>query len=465
MANSTKITNEETFNTASTNNTTNKKQASFLKSSNGMKAVHANAVAGGGDSKLQRMLLERGGTDAQNTSLENSSTWWNAKDAYDAAVASGDFAGAQNAILTMDRAHKAQNAFYKSLGIGYNTNPGMYDNLSVRPESSLKSTSELADLYGITTDEQTILNKFMELVDKQFALKRREYAQAENDWYTNMATVSADNVAALRKTYDNAVASGASSGLVAASILGEQLGLTQETIQSATDLANKRFNLTDQEAEARAQAALDAFNDSQNIKSTLGQLASQIYASDVQKDVAWWDREAQLDANDATRLGSVFSSLSQWMSNKNTNAVNLEIAKLEDAFKRYNILNQNEQNDKDRQTQVDVANINKDSYVESAEINANATMASSKNYNGGSYNNNSNNTNGYENLYITPDEAIDTAYTNGVNCYKNKPSNWYAKAKAEASTILKVQGWTGTEEGYKTALYNILKTFEARASK
>ena len=454
MANSTKITNEETFNTASTNNTTNKKQASFSKNSNGMKAVHANAVAGGGDSKLQRMLLERGGADAQNTSLENSSLWWYADDMYQEALAKGDYAKMQEAQQIKDSAHTANNTLYKMLGIPYNNNPGLYENLIPRQQSQLRDLNSLATMFGITTDEQTILNKYMGLIDQQYALKRREYTQAENDWYTNMATVSADNVAALRKTYDNAVASGASSGLVAASILGEQLGLTQETIQSATDLANKRFNLTDQEAEARAQAALDAFNDSQNIKTTLGQLASQIYASDVQKDVAWLDKEAQLDANDATRLGSVLSSLSQWMSNKNTNEVNLEIAKLEDAFNRYNILNQNEQNDKNRQNQVDMANINKDSYVESAKINAN-------NYKGSI----GNNTNGYENLYTTPDEAIDTAYTNGVNCYKNKPSNWYAKAKAEASTILKVQGWTGTEEGYENALYKILKTFETRATK
>lgn len=417
---------------------------------------HSKAVAGGGDKNLQNEILKKGGSEAIETSKGNSSTWWNAKDAYDAAVASGDFAGAQSAMLTMDRAHKAQNDFYKSLGIGYNTNPGLYDNLNVRPESSLKSTSELANLYGITTDEQTILNKYMDLVNKQYDLKRREYAQAEDAWYTNMNKINADNAAMLRRTYNDAVASGASSGLVAASILGEQLGLTQDTIASATDLANQRFNLADQEAEARAQAALDAFNDSQNIKSTLAQLASQVYASDTQKDVAWWDKEAQLDANNATRLGSVLSSLSQWMSNKNTNESNLEIARLEDEYNRSRLAFEESENEKNRAHQTDENNKNRQNQIDVANINASSYRSS-----GGGYNGSNNPTD----LYTTPDKAIDSAYTNGVSYYKNKPSNWYAKAKAEASTILKVQGWTGTEEGYKDALNKILKTFEARAAK
>ena len=404
------------------------------------------------------------------------------------AYAAGDFAGMVSAKEIMDRAHKSQNDLYKSLGINYNTNPGLYDNLSVRPEAQMKDLSSLANMYGITTDEQEILNKYLSLVDAQYTAKRREYAQAENDWYSNMATVSADNVSALRKTYDNAVASGASSGLVAASILGEQLGLTQDTINTATELANKRFNLIDQEAEARTQAALNAFNDSQNIKTTLGQLASQIYASDVQKDVAWWDREAQLDANEATRNAATIQALSTWLTGKNDADVKLELGYLEDDYNRYALLNQNEQNALNRESQERMnaednatARYTSDNNLkgtmystdgnlegtklsvagnkEIAKINANANT-NANSYKGGGSSGTTNN-----DLYTTPTDAINAAYDEGTKLFKEKKGNYYAAAKAQANIILQAQGFQGDTTAYNKALNTILNTFKARASK
>ena len=336
------------------------------------KNYHPNAVAGGNSAKNQQFF--KNNPQYADQAKANSSEWWNANDAYKKAEVAGDSVGMLTAKNNMDKAHKAQNDYYESLGLGDNSNPGLFTKFKQQPQATLRGTNELAKLYGLTVDEQVILKKYQDLVDKQFALKRKEYAQAEDAWYTNMATVSADNVAALRKVYDNAIANGASSGLVAASVLGEQLGLTQDTIQSATDLANQRYNLADKEAEARAQAALDAFKDSQAVKQALGTLGANIYASDVQDVIGRLDYEAQMDANQVARDNQWLESLANALLSRDQIASNERMNKEDNETQRYGF-------DKNLEGTIYSANKNYEGTVYNANKNYAGTVYSAdKNY-------------------------------------------------------------------------------------
>lgn len=162
--------------------------------------------------------------------------------------------------------------------------------------ATLQNGSDLASKYGITYDAASIENKFNEATKAKYDVLRKEYDATQNKFYNNMYNNQQTALDTIRKSNAEAVATGASRGVQAANELSSVLGLQQSTTDEATQLAVDRNALADKEAAAYAENKVNAFNKANELGLSLGNLASGIYASDVQFDVAQLDYYARLDA-------------------------------------------------------------------------------------------------------------------------------------------------------------------------
>lgn len=162
---------------------------------------------------------------------------------------------------------------------------------------SLRSANELARLYGnITFDEDAIRSKFDKATQAEYALKRKEYEQTEDQFYNRLLGTQSTALDTIRRANASAISSGAAKGMQAANELSAILGLQQESVDDSTKLAQARHNLTDAEAAAYAKNVVDALAKANEIKLALGTLGSNIYAADTQFAVGEMQYLAQLDA-------------------------------------------------------------------------------------------------------------------------------------------------------------------------
>jgi len=163
--------------------------------------------------------------------------------------------------------------------------------------ASLRSAEELARLYGnITFDEDVIRSKFDKATQAEYARKRKEYKQTEDQFYNRLFGTQSTALDTIRRANASAISSGAAKGMQAANELSAILGLQQESVDDSTKLAQERNLLMDKEAEAYTKNVVDALAKANEIKLALGSLASNIYAADTQFDVAQLQYLAQLDA-------------------------------------------------------------------------------------------------------------------------------------------------------------------------
>ena len=162
---------------------------------------------------------------------------------------------------------------------------------------SLRSAEDLAKLYGnITFDEDAIRSKFDKATQAEYALKRKEYEQTEDQFYNRLFGTQSTALDTIRRANASAISSGAAKGMQAANELSAILGLQQESVDDSTKLAQARHNLTDAEAAAYAKNVVDALAKANEIKLALGTLGSNIYAADTQFAVGELQYLAQLDA-------------------------------------------------------------------------------------------------------------------------------------------------------------------------
>jgi len=155
----------------------------------------------------------------------------------------------------------------------------------------------LAKLYGnITYDEDVIRSKFDAATRAEYARKRKEYEQTEDQFYNRLFGTQSTALDTIRRANASAISSGAAKGMQAANELSAILGLQQEAVDDSTKLAQERNLLMDKEAEAYTKNVVDALAKANEIKQALGTLGSNIYAADTQFDVGTMQYLAQLDA-------------------------------------------------------------------------------------------------------------------------------------------------------------------------
>ena len=182
--------------------------------------------------------------------------------------------------------------------------------------AKLKGAAELSSLYGnIDYDEASIKKKFDTATNDAYKVKQKEYQQAENAYYDQMANQQFSTVDAIRRANAQAIASGATKGMQAANELSAVLGLQQEAATGATTLATDRQKIIDEHVAALSQNAVDALNTANEVKLKLGTLGSDIYASDVQRlaalDAYWQGLEeaaAALEGDKATAAAQRYAA-------------------------------------------------------------------------------------------------------------------------------------------------------------
>ena len=162
---------------------------------------------------------------------------------------------------------------------------------------NLMGGQSLADMYGITYDQDAILGKFNDATKAQYDVLDKQYTATENKFYGNMFGNQQAGLDAVRKSNAAAVANGASRGMQAANELSSILNNQQLGADEATQLAVDRNLLNDKEQAAMAQNSLNALTTSNAAGMGLGNLDVTKYGADTQLNIGGMDLQARLDQN------------------------------------------------------------------------------------------------------------------------------------------------------------------------
>lgn len=124
-------------------------------------------------------------------------------------------------------------------------------------------------------DEQAILDKYNAATMAQFAAQREQNRQNENKFYNEMYNTQKTAMDTIRQSNAAAVSSGASRGVQAANELSALLGLEQESVASATELAQANRQTAQEETAAVLENVLKAYQDAAQQRSDLTSLGIQ----------------------------------------------------------------------------------------------------------------------------------------------------------------------------------------------
>lgn len=133
-------------------------------------------------------------------------------------------------------------------------------------------------------DEQAILDKFNAATTAQYNVQREQNRQAENQFYNQMYNTQQTAMDTIRKSNAAAVSSGASRGVQAANELSAILGLEQESVASATELANANRQTAQEETAAVLENVLKAYQQAAQEKQTSVQQNIEAKSVDVQQE-------------------------------------------------------------------------------------------------------------------------------------------------------------------------------------
>lgn len=149
----------------------------------------------------------------------------------------------------------------------------------------------MADLYtearkraDETIDEQAILDKYNAATVAQFNAQREQNRINENNFYNQMYNTQRTAMDTIRQSNAAAVASGASRGVQAAQELSSLLGLQQESVASATELAQANRQTAQEETAAVLENVLNAYKEAEAQKQQA--VTQEIQAASVEAEKA-----------------------------------------------------------------------------------------------------------------------------------------------------------------------------------
>lgn len=154
------------------------------------------------------------------------------------------------------------------------------------------------DYVNSLVDEQTILDKYNAATMAQYAAQREQNRQAENQFYNQMYNTQNTAMDTIRKANAAAVSTGASRGVQAANELSAILGLQNESIASATELAQANRQTAQEETAAVLENVLNAYQTAQQERANL--LQSSIEAASVEQTRQTAEQQTEQQAK-ATR--------------------------------------------------------------------------------------------------------------------------------------------------------------------
>lgn len=133
-------------------------------------------------------------------------------------------------------------------------------------------------------DEQAIADKFNAATVAQYNVQREQNRQAENQFYNQMYNTQQTAMDTIRKSNAAAVSTGASRGVQAANELSAILGLEQESVAGATELAQANRQTAQEETAAVLENVLKAYQQASQERQNYVQNAIQSASVDVQQE-------------------------------------------------------------------------------------------------------------------------------------------------------------------------------------
>ena len=163
----------------------------------------------------------------------------------------------------------------------------------------LRTLEELANLYGITYDYDSIYKLLNDSVEKQYDAIYTKQAQSEGKYYDNAAAAQNTLLDTLARDRGSAVQSGVSKGMQAANALGAMLGVSQQFADNATALSQERSNTAKDYGASLAKAMVDAEATSNERKNAIMEIAKMLYGYDSEQYVANMDNYNTILTNNA----------------------------------------------------------------------------------------------------------------------------------------------------------------------
>lgn len=176
-------------------------------------------------------------------------------------------------------------------------------------DTSLLGGQTLAGMYGVTYDRDEIENILNDATNAAYVQEFNEQKVNEDNFYNELASTAATQYDQARQDRGAAIMSGASAGARAANELSSMLGVSQNSADAISQLAQQRKSIQDAKAAAIAQNAASALDKANAAGEALGQLDVSQQANKVNQYTADSEYNAQIQQDNANMWSTAVSAL------------------------------------------------------------------------------------------------------------------------------------------------------------
>ena len=176
-------------------------------------------------------------------------------------------------------------------------------------DTSLLGGQTLAGMYGVTYDRDEIENILNDATNAAYVQEFNEQKVNEDNFYNELASTAATQYDQARQDRGAAIMSGASAGARAANELSSMLGVSQNSSNAISQLAQQRKSIQDAKAAAIAQNAANALDKANAAGEALGQLDVSQQANKVNQYTADSEYNAQIQQDNANMWSTAVSAL------------------------------------------------------------------------------------------------------------------------------------------------------------
>ena len=176
-------------------------------------------------------------------------------------------------------------------------------------DTSLLGGQTLAGMYGVTYDRDEIENILNDATNAAYVQEFNEQKVNEDNFYNELASTAATQYDQARQDRGAAIMSGASAGARAANELSSMLGVSQNSSDAVSQLAQQRKSIQDAKAAAIAQNAANALDKANAAGEALGQLDVSQQANKVNQYTADSEYNAQIQQDNANMWSTAVSAL------------------------------------------------------------------------------------------------------------------------------------------------------------
>ena len=199
--------------------------------------------------------------------------------------------------------------YYSSALAELQKNPIDYQQERALTDTSLLGGQKLAGMYGVTYDRDEIENILNDATNAAYVQEFNEQKVNEDNFYNELASTAATQYDQARQDRGAAIMSGASAGARAANELSSMLGVSQNSADAISQLAQQRKSIQDAKATAIAQNAANALDKANAAGEALGQLDVSQQANKVNQYTADSEYNAQIQQDNANMWSTAVSAL------------------------------------------------------------------------------------------------------------------------------------------------------------